>query len=252
MNFVKRPALAVAAVVALAAPLPQFEVASIRPSNPSTPHPSRFAPVPIETSPGRLTARNATLRELIKGAYDLEDYQVSGGPAWVASARFDVDAKPSGRASDVQLLLMLRALLADRFKLAVHRETKDLAVYALVVAKEGPKFHAMKPGADAVRGRLNHFRPPDLPFLARFLTHLGSDKPVIDETGLTGEFDLDLDMEKIGQQAASLNATGPPNPENMFEAAANEIQDELGLKLVATKAPVEILVIDHVEKPSEN
>lgn len=251
MKFTRRVALAVAAVAALAAQLPQFEVASIRPSDPSGPHPGRFAPVPVDTSPGRLTARNATLKELIMAAYALEDYQVSGGPGWITSARFDVEAKPSDSANRDQLLLMLRPLLADRFQLAVYRETKDLAIYALELAKNAPKFHAFKPGADAAPGQLNHFHPPNLPFLARFLTHLGSDKPVIDKTGLTGHFDLDLDMERISGEA-SLLAGGTPTPENMFEATTDAIQEELGLKLVATRAPVEILVIDHAEKPSEN
>ena len=149
---------------------------------------------------------------------------------------------------------MLRDLLADRFQLAVHRETKDLAIYALELAKNGPKFHAFKPGAEAAPGKLNHFHPPNLPFLARFLSHLGSDKPVIDNTGLTGDFDLDLDVGKIGQEAALLSGAtgGPPTPESMFEATANAIPDQLGLKLVPTKAPVEILVVDRAEKPSEN
>jgi uncharacterized protein (TIGR03435 family) len=122
---------------------PQFEVASIKAANPTAPRPGRLGAVPVVTSSGRLTARNAKLTELIKGAYAVEDYQVSGGPAWIDSARFDVEAKVGDRADRDQLLLMLRALLADRFKLALHRETKELAVYALVVAKGGPKFHAL-------------------------------------------------------------------------------------------------------------
>jgi uncharacterized protein (TIGR03435 family) len=249
-----RSALAAAAVAALAAQLPRFEVASITPSNPSEPPLGRFAPVPVYISPGRLTAQSASLKELIKGAYALEDYQVIGGPGWIVAARFDVVGKASGGAASDQLLLMLRSLLADRFKLVVHRETKALAIYALVVAQNGPKFHAFKPGAEPAQGKLNHFRPPDLPFLARYLTRLGSGKPVIDQTGLTGDFDLDLDMDKIGREAASLSgaAGGPAILESMFEATVNALPDELGLKLVPTRANVVVLVIDHVEKPSEN
>ncbi len=251
MNFLRSVALAVAAIAALGAQLPQFEVVSIKPSDPSAAYPGRFAPVPVDTAPGRLTARNATLKDLIMAAYALEDYQVSGGPGWIISARFEVEAKPSASANSDQLLLMLRTLLADRFQLAVHHETRDVAIYALVVAKNGPKFQSSKPGVDRAPGRLNDFRPPNLPFLARFLTHLGSDKPVIDKTGLTGNFDLDLDMEKIGAEASSL-AGGTPHLDNMFEAATNAIQDGLGLKLVPTRAPVEILVVDRAERPSEN
>jgi uncharacterized protein (TIGR03435 family) len=101
-------------------------VASIEAANPLAPRPGRFGAIPVVTSSGRLTARNAKLTELIKGAYAVEDDQVSGGPEWIDSARFDVEAKSSDRANRDQLLLMLRALLADRFKLAIRRETKEL------------------------------------------------------------------------------------------------------------------------------
>jgi uncharacterized protein (TIGR03435 family) len=206
---------------------------------------------------GCITARNAKLTELIKGAYAVEDYQVSGGPAWIDSARFDVEAKSSDRANRDQLLLMLRTLLADRFKLAVHRETKELAVYALVVAKGGPKFHALNadetscwPGCAASPGKTNHLRQRDLPALATYLTRLGSDRPVIDKTGLTGYFALDLDMEKIMREAAQSGE--PPTNGSIFEATVNDMQGELGLKLAPTKAPIEMLAIDHAEKPTEN
>jgi uncharacterized protein (TIGR03435 family) len=239
------------------APRLQFEVASIKASDPSAPRPGRLGSVQVVTSPGRISARNAKLTELIKGAYALEDYQVSGGPGWIDSARFDVEAKSTDSANRDRLLPMLRALLEERFKLAIHRETKDLAIYALVVAKGGPKFHALTadeapcwPACAGVPGRTDHLRQRDLPALARFLTRLGSDKPAIDKTGLTGYFDLDLDMSKIMETAQS--GGGPPTNEGMFEAVVSAIQDEPGLKLTPTKAPVEILVIDHAEKPSEN
>jgi uncharacterized protein (TIGR03435 family) len=195
--------------------------------------------------------------ELIKGAYALEDYQVSGGPGWIDSAKFDVEAKSSDSANRDRLLPMLRTLLAERFKLTTHRETKELAIYALVAAKNGPKFHALKAdeapcwqGCAGAPVKTDRWRQKDLPSLATFLTRLGSDKPVIDKTGLTGYFSLELDMSKIMEAAQT--GGGPPTNEGMFEAAVNAIQDELGLKLAPTKAPVEILVIDHVEKPSEN
>lgn len=238
-------------------PAPQFEVASIKASNPSAPRPGRLGAIPVLTSSGRLTARNAKLTELIKGAYAVEDYQVSGGPAWIDSAGFDVEAKSTDRANRDQLLLMLRPLLADRFKLAIHRETKELAVYALVVAKNGPKFHALSadeascwPGCAASPGKTNHLRQRDLPSLATYLTRLGSDRPVIDKTGLTGYFSLDLDMSKIMSEAAQSGE--PPSNGGIFEATVNSIQDELGLKLSPTRAPIEMLVIDHAEKLTGN
>jgi uncharacterized protein (TIGR03435 family) len=149
---------------------------------------------------------------------------------------------------------MLRALLADRFQLRFHHEKKELAGYDLVVEKGGPKFHALKPGADAGRGKRDHMRLKDPASLATYLTRLSSGEPVIDKTGLTGQFDIDLDISKIVQEATEGDQTADPTAmrERMFEATANAIQDELGLKLVPAKASVEIFVIDHAEKVSVN
>jgi len=237
---------------------PQFEVASIKPSNPDAPRPGRLQSIQVVTSPGRLSARNAKLTDLVKGAYALEDYQISGGPAWIADARFNVEAKSTDNANRDRLLAMLRTLLADRFKLALHRETKDLAIYALVAAKSGPKFRPLKadeaqcwqgcPGSPA---KTNHWRQNNLPSLALYLTRLGADRPVIDKTGLTGYFGLDLDMAKVMQES-SQSVGGTPTNGSIFDATLNAVQDELGLKLMPAKAPIEIFVIDHAEKPAEN
>jgi len=235
-----------------AASTPRFEVASIKLADPSAPRPGRMGSH-IDTSPGLLRARNASLKELVEGAYAVEDYQVTGGPGWIASARFDIEAKPASAATREQLLLMLRPLLADRFKLTFHNETKELAVYALVVARNGPKFHRLKPGTESAPGKTNHLgRNVDLPWFARYLTRFGSDRPVIDKTGLTGNYDLDLDMEKIIAAAAEDAGGAPPSIGSMFQATANAIEDQLGLKLAPAKAPLEVLVIDHAERPSGN
>jgi uncharacterized protein (TIGR03435 family) len=233
---------------------PRFEVASIRVSSPTEPHPGRLGAVQIETSPGRLTARNATMSELIKGAYTLEDYQVSGGPAWIANPGFDVEAKGPDGANRDQLLLRLRALLADRFELSVHWEPKELLVYALVVARGGAKLHPAKP-FDATVPHGSRMHITDLRSLATYLSRLGSwpaqpGRPVIDKTGLTGDFDLDLDLSKV---IAALPQSGVPTTnEGMYEATVNFVQEEFGLKLESQKAQVDVLVIDHVERPSEN
>ena len=233
---------------------PRFEVASIKAANPSAPRGGRLAAPPLGTKPGLLAARNASLKQLIRGAYTLENYQVSGGPGWIDSAGFDVEAKSTDGANRDRLLLMLRALLADRFKLRFHRETKEFTVLALVVAKGGPKFHELKAGADSVPNKTDHMRLKDLPSLATYLTRLSSDEPVFDRTGLTGQFDIDLDIGKIVQEATQGEQAAEPAAmrERMFEATVNAIQDELGLKLVPTKAPVELFVIDHAEKASAN
>src|ERR1039457_7035991 len=233
---------------------PRFEVASIKAANPSAPRGGRLAAPPLGTKPGLLAARNASLKQLIRGAYTLENYQISGGPGWIDSAGFDVEAKSTDGANRDQLLMMLRALLADRFNLAFHREKKELAVYDLVLAKGGPKFHALKAGAGSAARKTNHLRLKDLPSLVTYLTRLSSDEPVFDKTGLTGEFDLELDIGKIGEEASQGGeAAGPVEMrERMFKATLNAILDELGIKLVPTKTPIEIFVIDHAEKASAN
>jgi uncharacterized protein (TIGR03435 family) len=246
---------------AQSAPSPRFEVASIRPSNPSAPHPGRLGAVQVVTTPGRLTARNASLKELIEGAYGVEDYQISGGPKWIASPGFDVEAKSDGPADRAQLLLMLQSSLADRFKLAVHRETREILVSALVAGKKGPNFRRLTPNEASCwplcpgSGKINHVRYRDLPSLAAYLTHLGSwpgwsGRPVIDRTGLSGDFDIDLDMSKI--MAAATEESAPPTNASIYDATVTFIEDNLGLKLQPQKAPIAILVVDRVEKPSGN
>jgi uncharacterized protein (TIGR03435 family) len=173
------------------------------------------------------------------------------------SARFDIEGKATGALQRDRLLLMLRTLLADRFKVAVHSETKELAVYALVVSKGGPKFHALTaseascwPACEGSPGKMNHLRMRDLPSMMRYLMRLAADRPVIDKTGLTGPFGLDLDMDKI--MAPFAQGTEAPTNQGIYDATVNALQDQLGLQLVPTKAPVQILVIDHAERPSAN
>jgi uncharacterized protein (TIGR03435 family) len=169
----------------------------------------------IETSPGRLTARNAALKELVEGAYSLEKYQVIGEPEWVDSVRFELQGKAAGAASRPQLLLMLRPLLAERLRLAFHRDTKELPVYALVVAK-GAKLKTYQ-GAEVARlGVIRLGRNVNMADFAKYRTRLGNDLPVIDKTGLTGNYDLDLDMNKI--MAAAGADSGNPSIGSVFQA----------------------------------
>jgi uncharacterized protein (TIGR03435 family) len=206
----------------------------------------------VRTTPGMLSARNATLKELIEGVYAVENYQVTGGPVWLESARFDVDAKPGSATGREQMLAMMRLVLTDRFKLAIHRETKDLSVYAMVLTKGGPKFKK-SPQRDETTplGFNNLGRNTDMASFARYLTRFGSDLPVIDKTGLTGNYDLDLDMRKIASAAVTPGADTAPGIGAIFQATVDAMES-IGLKLVRTKAPVEILVIDHAEQPSRN
>jgi uncharacterized protein (TIGR03435 family) len=242
--------------VTLAQRSPAFEVASIKLADAFAARPGRLGSVNVAMTPGRVIARNASLKDLVRAAYSLDDYQVFGGPTWIASTRFDVEAKAVGNAGREPLLLMLQTLLADRFKLTVHHESKELPIYALVLDKNGPKFHPLDAAEQECYpmcrepAPLNRLRQRDLPSLARYLTRLGSDKPVIDRTGLTGTFKIELDMQKI--MAAALEGGGPPTNENIYRASVDAVQDELGLTLTPIRSPVDVLVIDHVERPTSD
>ena len=199
---------------------------------------------------------NATVKDLVRDAYSLDEYQVSGGPTWTASARFNVEAKAGATVPREQLLLMLQSLLRDRFKLAAHHQRQELAVYALVLDKGGPKFRALDAAEQECYpmclepAPLNRMRHRDVPSLARYLTRLGADRPVIDKTGLTGTFKIELDTQKI--IGAAVESGGPPSNESIYRASVDAVQDELGLTLKPMKSLVDVLVIDHVERPTRD
>ncbi len=224
---------------AVAAP-PAFEVASIKPADPAAGG-SRYG---MRTSPGLLSAPAFTLRGLVGAAYGVKGYQITGGPRWIASAQFELEAKPANPASREQLMLMLRSLLADRFKLALHEETRELPVYALVVAKNGPKLRT-ESASDKRMLRLM-----SLPALVDYL-NMFAPRPVIDKTGLTWNSPFDLHTGEIDAAAAD-DAGGTPSMLDTFQATLNALEDQLGLKLTPTKAPIQVLVIDGAERPSEN
>ena len=220
---------------------PAFEVASIRP-NPSGDHHSSS-----HTSNGSVVMRNVSLKQIVEMAYDLKDYALSG-PDWLDTERFDISAKPPATAPQNQFEPMLQTLLADRFKLAVHRESKVMSAYALVVGKNGPKLHAVESGRshrNSDGGKLSA-QKVSMPQLADFLArHL--DRPVVDKTELEGVFDFELrwGSDERGEAQKGTTDSGP----SIFTA----VQEQLGLKLQSQKLPVEILVIDHAERvPTEN
>ncbi len=217
---------------------PEFEVASVKPHS-STDGPRQ---VTIAHDPGRLTYTNITVRGLIREAYGLKVYPLSRGPD--AASTYDVIARVSPDASKEQTILMLQALLAGRFKLVVHRESKELPTYTLVTGKSGPKFRSVEDdgsapeigSGDGHQIRAHHI---SMKLLAATLQGWIGDA-VVDATGLSGRYDLNLDF-RVDE---STSAEGP----TIFEA----VQRQLGLQLEAGKGPVEVIVIDHVEKPSEN
>jgi bla regulator protein blaR1 len=235
---------------------PSFEVATIKPSKPGRPG-------KLLTMRGRqfLTV-NTTLSDLIVFAYGIHPKQIVGAPAWIDSDKYDLAGEPDakGQPSLNQVKVMLQKLLADRFQLAFHHDKKELSVYALRVAKNGPKL---------TRSQADPHAPPRLLFtklgnlpagnasMADFAGVMQAavlEKPVLDQTGLSGKWDFTLTWTPDPTQFAGLrNGAAPPpvdpnGPPDLFAA----IQQQLGLKLESTKAPVDVLVIDRVEKPSAN
>jgi bla regulator protein blaR1 len=221
----------------------EFEVASIKPTATQGSFTFDFPPG------GRFTARNVTLNLLLRVAYQLQDYQISGGPGWITSAGFDIQASAAAGTGELpreQVLHMVQALLADRFRLVLHRETRQLPIYALVVGKTGPKLQAAdssaSPNGTIKMGQLLT-KKMSVTALANILT-FDLKRPVRDETGLEGDFAFTLEWTLgLGESDA-----GPSSRPSLFTA----VQEQLGLKLESTKGPVEVLVIDHVERPSEN
>lgn len=223
---------------------PAFEVASIKPTQPTD---RGFS---VTLSGSRLTITKTDLSFLIRFAYDVPRLQlIVGGPPWVRSEQYDVIGKAEGDAnrSADQFRPLLQALLADRFKLAIHREMREIPVYVLVVGKKGPKMTAVN-GADtgpmSSRMTPGHLSAPKLS-MARLAGLLGGmpelDNLVLDETGLTGAYTFNLEWSPENGRAPS---SGP----SIFPA----LEEQLGLKLESVKRPVEHFVIDHAQKPSEN
>jgi uncharacterized protein (TIGR03435 family) len=260
---------------------PKFEVASIKPS-------MERGFMAVRPLPGRLTA-TATVRVLMQNAYAMQPFQIVGGPDWINSERYGIEAKADGDASRAQMFLMLQSLLEDRFHLKTHRETKELPVYALVAAKSGLKLPTPKegscvsPAADAAPdwygGRVAPPQPGPTPLarcgeakvvlvlepigariqggkvgmaeLARILS-MALGRAVIDKTGFTGLFDAKLDFTPDETTAAL-----PPPPPGTQQQFTNPsilvaLQEQMGLRLEATKGPVDVIVVDAVERPSAN
>jgi uncharacterized protein (TIGR03435 family) len=198
-----------------------------------------------------VTATASTLRDLLTYAYDVRYEQLAGGPGWIGDDHYDLLAKSEGEGvlTPAQARQMMQALLADRFQLQVHRETQEVSMYALVIAKNGPKLKPTAPdatGGYSVRGtdKGMHMEASrsTMEQLSRQLAGT-SGRFVVDKTGLTGLYAFTLDWWPA-------NRTPPPDSDapSMFDA----LQEQLGLKLEPTKGPIEKLVIDRAQRPSEN
>lgn len=230
---------------------------------------------------GRLVAGNAPVAMLVQRAYSVQGYQVVGGPSWVYTDGYDIEAKPEGSTDQPRMWLMLRTLLADRFKLSMHHETRDVPVYDLQTAKGGAKLPAPQESncsevmtAPPMRGQPRP-APPCGPGLVKSRTGLTMEgisvsmpafakqlslilgKEVIDKTGFTERFSLHLEFAMDDALAGLPNPVGPdasgqPTDIGDTPTIRTALQEQLGLKLQTSTGPVDVLVIDHVERPTEN
>ena len=202
----------------------------------------------IQAEPGALTMRNVSMRAAIHWAYDIPEFQVSG-PAWLASERFDISAKAAGAAPEDRLRLMLRSLLADRFRLAVHAEQKVMPYFLLTVAKGGPKFkESESPGETEMSVSPNNgsalLRRVPMAQLVDMLQPIFQ-APVVDQTGLKGRYDATLNVGAL--------ISTPIQNDDITGTVITAVQDLLGLKLEPKKGPIDVLIVDHAEKvPTEN
>jgi uncharacterized protein (TIGR03435 family) len=241
-----------------------FEVASVKPS------PAGAARFPGRSflPGGRFTANNLTLRALIQIAYDVPPVRISGGSNVLDSGTYDIDAKAEDSAAQApQLKRMVQTLLADRFNLSLHRETRELLAYLLVAAKGGPKLQKAEErdcpdivdGDALLRGTLCHFlvggpqtgwsgRTISMQDLADALT-VRVNRSVVDQTGIKGSFDI----KTTGWSLGTGDADGARQAaESNTPSLLTVLEEQLGLRLESRKAPVEILIVDRAEKPAAN
>jgi uncharacterized protein (TIGR03435 family) len=235
----------------------EFDAVSVKPSDPN----SRDGTVVSVTKGGTLHVVNATLTDLIETAYEVRRFQIEGAPKWADNAKYNVDATPGGRASSAaaappgwtNVRLKVQALLKDRFQLQLHKETKTVPVYSLAVAKGGVKSSGLAiskgghKGINAGQGTMlgEGASMKDLAEkLSRWLQ-----RPVVNDTALDGNFDFRLEWTPDSAPSAP---DGRPAETSIGPSLFSAIQQQLGLRLQATKGPVDVLVIDRVDRPSEN
>jgi uncharacterized protein (TIGR03435 family) len=235
----------------------------------------------IRPSGDSLSMHGMTLKDLITIAYEVREFQISGGPDWIDSDRYDIIAKAERKASWQQMMVpMLQNLLRDRYNLALHPETREGPIYVLGVSKNGVKLQLSKKDCTVVDESNPQFVPGKKPptfcgallaapgglngvyvgaeYLARTLSFVLK-RTVVDETGIDWKFDVHLSFAPVDAPAAvavvpgeAPGVTNPsPAPDNQMPSIFTAIQD-LGLRLESSRGPVKVLVIDHAERPDEN
>jgi uncharacterized protein (TIGR03435 family) len=273
------------ALLAQEAPAPAFEVASIKANKSGI-----NGKLGMGFQPGRMTARNYSLKELVQGAFGVDANQIIGGPNWIGADRFDVEAKgaftlagflPNADGNAGVAYQMLQSLLRERFRLVVHSESRQRPIYALTLAidgKLGPRL--LRSGVDCqavLDAIVKSGRPPAPPIpgqgspcsgrsgpgsftanamtMSQMATTLApyTDRAVRDQTGMTGTFDWVLEWTPTpGEYAGPGPSDGVDRSSGSGPSLFTALQEQLGLRLESTRGPVDVLVIDHVEKPTED
>jgi uncharacterized protein (TIGR03435 family) len=250
---------------------PTFEVASIRQNK------SGADGASVRVQPGgRLNVTNNSLRNIVRNAYNVQNFQIVGGPDWINTDRWDIVAKAEEDAAAPQLIVMMRNLLADRFKLVLHTEMRETPVYALVLARSdgrfGPQLRRSTVDCAALLASFKEKKetPPNTingrpscgtrtqagtmmttaTTMADFVRNLApmAGRPIVDRSGLTGAFDIDLTWAPDQQGAPGTTPAAPDDRPSLVTA----VQEQLGLKLESQRLPFETLVIDSVERPKED
>jgi uncharacterized protein (TIGR03435 family) len=233
---------------------PAFDVATIKPSDTSGPHGTFFI-----TRGRHAIAYNISVGDLIAYAYGLHAKQIVDGPSSILNIHFDIDGLPDieGRPNLRQSRLMYQKLLQSRFKLTLHYENRELPIYAVVIVKGGPRLQETeRKSSDSTNFSYTNkivltVRNASMADFVKGMQETFMDRPVVDQTGLKERYDFDLKWtpDESPSGVPSSSSGGDPNaPPGLFTA----IQEQLGLKLVSTKAQVQAMVIDHIEKPTAN
>jgi uncharacterized protein (TIGR03435 family) len=235
---------------------PSFEVATVKPAKPEEQGRAFLVR-------GRqFSTINTTLTSLVSFAYDLQDKQIVGGPDWMTTDKWDIEAQPDvpGVPNQKQLKSMLQKLLADRFQLKFHKDQKDLSAYVLAVAKSGAKMNKNESDPNGLPGLffqglgILSVRNATMADFAQLMQSAVLDRPVVDRTALAGKYDFQLKWTPDESQFGGMGIKVPPPseaadaPPPLFTA----LQEQLGLKMDVEKTPVQVYVLDHVEKPSAN
>jgi uncharacterized protein (TIGR03435 family) len=240
----KRLALLSLAAIAAHAQMPAFEVASIKPNR------SMGGGSSIHLSNGLVQMDNVSLKKVMLNAWSIPDdreYMIDG-PAWLTTEHFDINGRFPADTPVPQVRQMMQDLLQERFKLSLHRETRQLPIYSLLVARNGPKIHAVEPGQPRTSGAPGRLEATKITMqkLADLLARMAG-APVADATALPGAYDFVLEWspeESLRTSAADGSASGGNGGPSIFTA----LEEQLGLKLAGSKGPVEVLVVDHIER----